>query len=136
MVTALARLAERAAEHATLVMAGRSHNVAAQATTMGKRFANAGEELLQALRRVEELLARYPLRGIKGPVGTQQDMLDLLGSAEKVDALEAAVAAPPRLRGHPHQRRPGVPAVARPRRGRRPRAGRRRARPASPPPSA
>jgi adenylosuccinate lyase len=93
MVTALARLAERAAEHATLVMAGRSHNVAAQATTMGKRFANAGEELLQALRRVEELLERYPLRGMKGPVGTQQDMLDLLGSAANVDALEAAVAA-------------------------------------------
>ena len=92
MVAALARLAERAAEHATLVMTGRSHNVAAQATTLGKRFANAGEELLQALRRVEELLARYPLRGIKGPVGTQQDMLDLLGSEEKVAALEAAVA--------------------------------------------
>jgi adenylosuccinate lyase len=92
MVTALARLADRAAEHATLVMTGRSHNVAAQATTMGKRFANAGEELLQALRRVEELLARYPLRGIKGPVGTQQDMLDLLGSAEKVEQLDAVVA--------------------------------------------
>jgi adenylosuccinate lyase len=92
MVAALARLAERAAEHATLVMAGRSHNVAAQATTMGKRFANAGEELLQALRRVEELLQRYPLRGMKGPVGTQQDMLDLLGSGEKVSALEQAVA--------------------------------------------
>jgi adenylosuccinate lyase len=93
MVTALARLADRAAEHATLVMAGRTHNVAAQATTMGKRFANAGEELLQALLRVEELLVRYPLRGIKGPVGTQQDMLDLLGDAAKVDQLEAAVAA-------------------------------------------
>jgi adenylosuccinate lyase len=92
MVAALARLADRAAEHATLVMAGRSHNVAAQATTMGKRFANAGEELLQALRRVEELLVRYPLRGMKGPVGTQQDMLDLLGTAEKVAALEAAIA--------------------------------------------
>lgn len=92
MVTALVRLAERAAEHATLVMAGRSHNVAAQATTLGKRFANAGEELLQALRRVEELLARYPLRGIKGPVGTQQDMLDLLGGAEQVAQLDAAVA--------------------------------------------
>jgi adenylosuccinate lyase len=91
MVSALARLAERAAEHATLVMAGRSHNVAAQATTLGKRFANAGEELLYAFGRVEELLARYPLRGIKGPVGTQQDMLDLLGSADKVDRLEAAV---------------------------------------------
>jgi len=74
------------------VMAGRSHNVPAQATTMGKRFANAGEELLQALRRVDELLARYPLRGMKGPVGTQQDMLDLLGSPANVDVLEAAVA--------------------------------------------
>ena len=92
MVAALARLAERAAEHATLVMTGRSHNVPAQATTMGKRFANAGEELLQALRRVDELLVRYPLRGIKGPVGTQQDMLDLLGSPEQVAGLEEAVA--------------------------------------------
>jgi adenylosuccinate lyase len=93
MVTALARLADRAAEHAELVITGRSHNVAAQATTMGKRFANAGEELLQALRRVEELLARYPLRGIKGPVGTQQDMLDLLGGPDQVAALEQAVAS-------------------------------------------
>jgi len=92
MVAALARLAERAAEHATLVVTGRTHNVAAQATTMGKRFANAGEELLQALHRVEELIARYPLRGIKGPVGTQQDMADLLGSAEAVARLEEAVA--------------------------------------------
>src|SRR3546814_4676244 len=49
-----------------------SHNVAAQATTMGKRFANAGEELLQALQRVEELLARYPLRGMKGPVRSEE----------------------------------------------------------------
>jgi adenylosuccinate lyase len=93
MVTALARLAERAAEHAALVMAGRTHNVAAQATTLGKRFANAGEELLQAYRRVDELLARYPLRGIKGPVGTQQDMLDLLGDEATVDRLEASVLA-------------------------------------------
>jgi adenylosuccinate lyase len=93
MVTALARLAERAAEHAAQVMAGRTHNVAAQATTLGKRFANAGEELLQSYRRVDELLARYPLRGIKGPVGTQQDMLDLLGDEATVDRLEASVLA-------------------------------------------
>ncbi len=93
MVTALARLAERAAEHAALVMAGRTHNVAAQATTLGKRIANAGEELLQAYRRVDELLARYPLRGIKGPVGTQQDMLDLLGDDARVDRLEVFVLA-------------------------------------------
>ncbi len=93
MITALGRLAERAAEFATLVMAARTHNVAAQATTLGKRFGNAGEELLAALGRVDDLLARYALRGIKGPVGTQQDQLDLLGSPEAVDALEAAVAA-------------------------------------------
>ena len=91
MVAALARLAERAAEHAETVMAGRSHNVPAQATSLGKRFANAGEELLQALARLDDLLARYPLRGIKGPVGTQQDLLDLLGTPERVDELERRV---------------------------------------------
>ncbi|MCB9779240.1 MAG: adenylosuccinate lyase [Alphaproteobacteria bacterium] len=92
-IATLARLATRAVQFRTLVMAGRSHNVAAQATTLGKRFANAGEELLQATLRLQELIDRYPLRGIKGPVGTQQDMLDLLGSADAVDALEAKVAA-------------------------------------------
>ncbi|MBW3669200.1 MAG: adenylosuccinate lyase [Actinobacteria bacterium] len=92
MVAALARLAERAGEHAETVVTGRTHNVPAQATTLGKRFANAGEELLQAFTRVEELLARYPLRGIKGPVGTQQDQLDLVADQNAVDRLEAMVA--------------------------------------------
>ncbi|WP_421118221.1 adenylosuccinate lyase [Aquihabitans daechungensis] len=92
MLAVLARLAERAAEHSTTVITGRSHNVPAQATTLGKRFANAGQELLVALRRIDELIARYPLRGIKGPVGTQQDMLDLLGSPDAVARLEEAVA--------------------------------------------
>ena len=91
-VAALARLAELSVEHAETVMAGRSHNVAAQATTLGKRFANAGEELLQATLRLDGLIGRYPFRGIKGPVGTQQDMLDLLGSPEAVDELERLVA--------------------------------------------
>ncbi len=91
MVTSLARLAELAAQHRDTVMAGRSHNVAAQATTLGKRFANAGEELLRALERVESLLDRQALRGIKGPVGTQQDMLDLLGDSAKLVQLEERV---------------------------------------------
>ena len=94
MVAALARLARLAAEHSELVMVGRSHNVAAQATTLGKRFASAGEELLIALERVEQLIARYPLRGIKGPMGTAQDMLDLLdGDATKLAAFETSIAA-------------------------------------------
>ena len=91
-VAALSLLAERAADHADTVMVGRSHNVPAQATTLGKRFANAGEELLQALGRLDDLLGRYPLRGIKGPVGTQQDQTDLLGSADQADELEQRVA--------------------------------------------
>jgi adenylosuccinate lyase len=60
-VALLARLAARAAEYGELVMTGRSHNVAAQATTLGKRFASAADELLLAFARLEELLARYPL---------------------------------------------------------------------------
>ena len=78
-VAALTRLAARAVEFETTVMVGRSHNVPAQATTLGKRFATAAEELLLAYERIEDLLERYPLRGIKGPVGTSADQLDLLG---------------------------------------------------------
>jgi adenylosuccinate lyase len=94
VVATLARLGRLAAEHETLVMAGRSHNVAAQATTLGKRFATVADELLVAYERLGELLARYPLRGIKGPMGTSQDMLDLLdGDASKLADLEQRVAA-------------------------------------------
>jgi adenylosuccinate lyase len=92
-VAALARLARLATEHASTVMAGRSHNVAAQATTLGKRFASVADELLVAVERLENLLERYPLRGIKGPMGTSQDMLDLLGGDdEKLAELERRVA--------------------------------------------
>ena len=92
MLAVLARLARRAAS-TKLVMAGRAHNVAAQTTTLGKRFASVADELLVALARLDELLARYPLRGIKGPVGTAQDMLDLFdGDAGRLAELERRVA--------------------------------------------
>lgn len=92
-VAVVARLAERAALYRDLVMAGRSHNVAAQATTLGKRFASAAEEMLVALQRVEQLIKRYPLRGIKGPMGTAQDMLDLFdGDTVRLAELETRIA--------------------------------------------
>ena len=92
-ITVALRIVERAAEYDTLVMAGRSHNVAAQATTLGKRFASAAEELLVAIERIENLIERYPLRGIKGPMGTAQDMLDLMGGDEtKLAELESRIA--------------------------------------------
>jgi len=93
-VAVVARLAEHAISYRDLVMTGRSHNVAAQATTLGKRFASAAQETLLALTRIRELLDRYPLRGVKGPMGTAQDMLDLFdGDAARLDDLERRVAA-------------------------------------------
>jgi adenylosuccinate lyase len=92
-VAAIVRLGELAAQYRTLVMVGRSHNVAAQATTLGKRFATVADEMFVALDRLDDLIVRYPLRGIKGPVGTAQDQLDLLdGDLAKLAELEAAIA--------------------------------------------
>jgi adenylosuccinate lyase len=91
-VASLERLAALAVSYSETPMAGRSHNVAAQMTTLGKRFASAAEELLIAYDRIDELITRYPMRGIKGPVGTAQDMLDLLGGdAGRLAELEDAV---------------------------------------------
>lgn len=92
LIAGLAMLADQVSQHADTVLAARSHNVPAQPTTIGKRLANAGEELLYALGRIEDLIVRYPLRGIKGPVGTQADMLTLLGTPDRVAQLEAKVA--------------------------------------------
>lgn len=93
IVATLARLATHATGYSNLVMAGRSHNVPAQATTLGKRFASAAQELLLGYERLEELLRRYPLRGMKGPVGTAADQLDLFdGDAHKLAELETKVA--------------------------------------------
>jgi adenylosuccinate lyase len=92
-VAALDRLAGLAVAYSETAMAGRSHNVAAQITTLGKRFATIAQEMLIGLERLESLIERYPMRGIKGPVGTAQDMLDLLGGdTDKLAELERSVA--------------------------------------------
>lgn len=91
-VTLLARLGERASQYADQPIAGRSHNVPAQVTTLGKRFASCAEELLFAYERLTALQERYPMRGIKGPVGTAQDSIDLLGSIAAHFKLEMAIA--------------------------------------------
>jgi adenylosuccinate lyase len=91
-VALLAVLGAKAAQYADQPIAGRSHNVPAQITTLGKRFASAAEELLYAYERLASLQSRYPMRGIKGPVGTAQDSIDLLGSTEAHQSLESAIA--------------------------------------------
>ena len=72
-------LNEKISKYEKTYMVGRSHNVAAQVTTLGKRFASCAEELLFAHTALKELITRLPLRGIKGPVGTSQDALDAMG---------------------------------------------------------
>ena len=89
---ALLALARQAEEHRDLMITGRTHNVPAQPTTLGKRLAMFGQELLAAFTRLEDLLTRYPVRGLKGAVGTQLDQLTLLGGrTDKVDELEGRV---------------------------------------------
>jgi adenylosuccinate lyase len=92
VIAVLAALATKATVYQDQVIAGRSHNVPAQITTLGKRFASAAEELLFAYERLVALQERYPMRGIKGPVGTAQDSIDLLGSSQAHHDLESAIA--------------------------------------------
>ncbi len=88
---ALHLLSHNARTYAETAVTGRTHNVAAQVTTLGKRFATAAEEMLHAFTNLEQTLANYPLRGIKGPVGTQQDLVDLLGGQEQAEELEKQI---------------------------------------------
>jgi adenylosuccinate lyase len=83
-------LGERISKYEKIYMVGRSHNVAAQVTTLGKRFASCAEELLFAHSALKELIARLPLRGIKGPVGTSQDAVDAMG--KDFASLEKSIA--------------------------------------------
>ncbi len=89
---ALLTLARRSEEYRDLMITGRTHNVPAQPTTLGKRLSMFGQELHVAFDRLEGLIARYPVRGLKGAVGTQLDQLTLLGGrADKVAILESRV---------------------------------------------
>ncbi|MGB1925575.1 MAG: lyase family protein, partial [Rubripirellula sp.] len=66
LVASLSLVGQRAVEYSELAIAGRSHNVPAQITTLGKRFANTAEEMLFAFEALDALIARLPMRGIKG----------------------------------------------------------------------
>jgi adenylosuccinate lyase len=91
-VSVLRHFIERAHEYRDIVLTARTHHQPAQPTVLGRRFAMWAEELLGHATRFESFLADYPLRGLKGPVGTQSDLLALLGSPDKVEELEKKVA--------------------------------------------
>ena len=85
-------LNEKIEKYKLTYMVGRSHNVAAQVTTLGKRFASCAEELLFSLDALENLLDRLPFRGLKGPVGTSQDALSAMGNSKELEKLESKLA--------------------------------------------
>ncbi|MGC6425067.1 MAG: adenylosuccinate lyase [Lentimonas sp.] len=91
-VAALLKVAERSEQWKDLVITARTHNVPAQPTTFGKRLAMFGEDLLIAVRELDRIIDNYPVRGLKGPVGTQMDLLTLFGGdQEKVADLEERI---------------------------------------------
>ena len=90
-VAVLARLGETATLYADFDITGRTHFMPAQTTTLGKRYATIAEELLRPFERLEALIPEYPIRGIKGAVGTQEDLLDALKDPVKVAAFENRV---------------------------------------------
>ncbi|MBN2090793.1 adenylosuccinate lyase [candidate division KSB1 bacterium] len=90
----LYQLAQQAAANKDILLTGRTHNVPAQLTTWGKRLAMFGQDMLIAFQNFSSILAKYPLRGIKGAVGTQLDQLTLFeGDKGKVRRLEEKIAA-------------------------------------------
>lgn len=91
-VSVLRHLLDKAEEYKNIEITGRTHHQAAQTTLLGRRFSMWAEELLIHLTEFKTFLDNYPLRGIKGPIGTQFDMLNLLGSHEKLEKLEKQVA--------------------------------------------
>jgi adenylosuccinate lyase len=91
-VSVLRHFRDKAHQYDNIVLTGRTHHQPAQPTLLGRRMAMWAEELHHHLAGFEAFIERYPLRGIKGPVGTQLDMLSLLGSREKVRRLDKMVA--------------------------------------------
>jgi len=89
---ALLAFAKRSEEYKELVITGRTHNVAAQLTTFGKRLAMFGEDMLRAMDNLEQTMRQYAARGLKGAVGTQLDQLNLFQqNASQVSRLEDLV---------------------------------------------
>ena len=93
-VATLHRFRLHAENNKHIILTARTHNVAAQPTTMGKRIAMFGEEFYQSLQLLESTITQYRVRGLKGAVGTQMDQLSLFdGDSSKVSALEQRITS-------------------------------------------
>jgi len=86
----LEELAKKIESYSDLAIVGRTHNVPAQLTTLGRRFASWGEEFLIAIENLVTLHTNYRIKGIKGAIGTGSDLKAL--HSENWLEVERAVA--------------------------------------------
>jgi adenylosuccinate lyase len=91
-VSVLRHMLDKAKDYRGIELTARTHHQPAQTTLLGRRFSMWAEELYLHLMEFEVFIENYPLRGIKGPVGTQFDMGKLLGSREKALDLEVIIS--------------------------------------------
>ena len=74
-------LRDKTFDYKNLPITSRTHNVPAQVTTLGRKFAYWTEELIFACENTENLMQRLPLKGINGAVGTKLDMKNVLSGS-------------------------------------------------------
>ena len=91
-LSVLRHLVDKSKEYKQIVLTARTHHQPAQPTLLGRRFSMWAEELLIHLHDFEAFINNYPLRGVNGAVGTQSDMLELLGTRANVEELNQIIA--------------------------------------------
>jgi adenylosuccinate lyase len=75
----LSCLSSFAQTYVDLPIVARTHNVPAQISTLGRRFASWIEDMMLSLKHLQELKKRLPAKGMKGAIGTSQDLFELFG---------------------------------------------------------
>ena len=101
----LEELAKKIESYSVLAMVGRTHNVPAQLTTLGRRFASWSEEFLITLENLETLHTNYRIKGIKGAIGTGSDLralhnenwLEVERALADELGIEKTLIAPPQI---------------------------------------
>jgi adenylosuccinate lyase len=74
------RLAGLIGTYRSTPMVGRTHNLPAQPTTLGRRFAVCAQEFAAGLGNLKYLRGIYPIRSVRGAVGTNSDLQALFGA--------------------------------------------------------
>ncbi len=91
-MSVLRHILDKAEDYKRIELTARTHHQPAQTTLLGRRFSMWAEELYLHLVEFESFINDLPLKGIKGAVGTQFDMVKLLGGEEKALELESVIA--------------------------------------------